>query len=241
MFNFFLVLVTLFGLENPSREEGKDLKFACPLSKADFDWQFVPLEGGVIPRIIVDPMDSQEVLALSFYQSWKTTNGTTWTEVRNRGFYSGDAVYTGPDTILMFISDTVYISPDGGITLTPLFQRQGGFDAMSHNRSDTVMLVASGTQVMLFITEDKGQNWDSLQVSFNLDHIYAVEYAPNHDFLIYLAGISYYGDTTYLLKSNDRGLSWNVVYTMEDKEVTDIEINPTRWGIILKATCRWGK
>ena len=227
MFNLFLVLITLFGLENPSREGENVLKFTNSPSKADFSWQFVPLEGGVIPRIMVDPADSQEALALSFSQSWKTTDGTTWFKLRDRGFYDGDGVYTGPDTMLMFIHDTVYISPDGGITLTSIFQRQGGFNAMSHVRSDTVMLATTGVQDMLFITEDKGQSWDSLQISIDLDFIYAVEYAPGHDSLIYLAGESYYGDTTYVLKSNDRGLSWNVVYTMEEKEVTDIEINPS--------------
>ena len=189
--------------------------------KTDYNWQYIPLQGGIVPCIVANPTDADRAIALSFNNSWKTNDGENWSKHSLGGIYNnGDVLYLPSGNLLYFCSDTIFLSYDDGNTLNEVFLASGNIRTTSRNVSDTVLVATSNR---IYITEDGGFVWDSISVPFSwIDYL---EFAPGNDSIIYMATYDF-NDTTYIRVSNDKGSSWNTVYTFENVEVQDIEINP---------------
>lgn len=90
--------------------------------ETDYNWQYIPLQGGIIPCIVANPTDADRAIALSFNNSWKTNDGENWSKHSLGGIYNnGDVLYLPSGNLLYFCSDTIFLSYDDGNTLNEVF------------------------------------------------------------------------------------------------------------------------
>ena len=223
------IVVSLWGIHVPV--QSSNILHSTGNAKANYNWMITGPSGGYIQSIMTDPADSNKAIAIG-YQGWITTDGINWNHLSLKWtVLSSQGVFTGNSRCLIGVRDTLYYSSDGGISFAPI-KTTGKVEAISEINSDTVLMVQdSNYNSYLYRTEDGGLNWQivtplasSGSISYPI-----VTYAISNDSVMYLAkSVSSYPDSIYILKSNDRGLSWNIVYadSEPDYHIRDIKVSP---------------
>lgn len=208
-----------------------------PKDRADFTWNWVGPEGGIIRRVIVDPSNNNLGFAISDGGDlWRTVDGNSWLLVPDF-LYRGPscALYSAPDTAIVCVWSTLYNTVNGGDTWTENSQTFNSVQGLSETTSNIVYLgdMDYGNELLtIYRSSDKGINWTLIDSITNVSDFHLIRFDPSNDSIIYL-GIDFSGtpsDTATILKSINMGSTWTQILQSSSSfsfdEVADIEVNP---------------
>ncbi len=201
---------------------------------ADWTWVDVGPEGGVMTTISVNPNGSS-VISVSLWCDGYVTQGGPWQRSLLQG-PSGEGAYCTfllPDTAIFVAQEMaeVFRTVDGGLTWNPVWVFSDQVIGLSEVKSRVAYLVTKdevNSVDNLYRTTDAGLTWSplgSLPIYFEQD----VSITSFLDTLIFVG--SWVQDSTFVLKSDDGGLSWNTVVSFAsqgDAGVYDLEWDESR-------------
>jgi hypothetical protein len=205
--------------------------------RADFTWDWVGPETGVLWRVAVDPSNSNLAFAISDGgHLWRTVDGTSWILVSDFQYDSpNDVLYTAPNTALVVCRDTLFYTLDGGNNWFNSPYSFQDIDGLSEEVSSTIYLsdhMGLPEAHIIYRSADYGLNWTLVDTIFNHEKFHCITFDPSNDSIIYF-GARYSGgtqDTTVILRTTDMGASWTRIFESTSAHpifgIEDIEINP---------------
>lgn len=203
--------------------------------RSDFTWDWIGPEGGIMWRVIIDPVNSNLGFAISDGGDlWRTVDGNTWLLVPDFLYrHPSCALYTSPDTAIVTVWNFLYNTVNGGDNWTENPQNFINIRGLSEKVSNIIYLAdMDSPDVFIYRSTDHGINWTVIDTLTNINDFYLIRYDPSNDSILYI-GVTVPGspdDTTMLLKSTDMGDSWISILqendTLDFDEIDDIEVNP---------------
>jgi len=198
-------------------------------------WTFRGPTGGEFINVLSHPNATNFALALSMADVWRTTNGgANWQLSFENCFPQNGVMSTPARGILIDGGGTVWITLDAGTNWANVLTTNG-FQAGSFEVLDTVIYLVDSLPPRVLRSVNGGLSWQimgTINSLYSVDQIAHIRGAPSW---IWLTGHIQGDDTlTYILNSQDGGVTWTFIDTIIASEALDFQESPVNiWHTLI--------
>lgn len=202
-------------------------------------WQFTNVTADNVYGLVIDPINSRTIYLSGLWQKrgkiWKSEDaGENWKEIYTTASEGPFVIAMtmdpiNPKNIYASTSDNQVIkTEDAGVSWKNIYEADAPVFRIAVDRSNSQLAYFLTTSNELFSTEDGGNNITDISENFSAVNSSGNDFSviatdPNKSGAVYIAG------TGGMLRSNNSGVDWEKVNTLNNPSnfpITALAINP---------------